>query len=540
MNREQRRKLKKIIGRKKRGAAYGRFSSNNQREESIDAQLRAIREYCEKEDIELVAEYTDEAQSGKTDNRDDFQEMVNDILKGRIEVDYILVHKFNRFARNKYDSALYKKRLREIGVKVISVTQKIDDTPEGEMLESFIETIDQYYSANLALEVKKGLKENALKGKYTGGKIPYGLKVDSDGFFCPDEKTAPVVRRIFQMYADGVPKGEIVRLLNEEGYRNQYGRFFNVRTIFDMLQNEKYIGVYIYRHTKEEVIKLEGVIKEPIISLELWEKVTELRKKTNKPKFREQKRYYYLTGKTVCGCCGHTYCGAGAKKTTATNMAAYYKCSGQTKARNGCKNRSLNKDYYEQKILDKVTEAVFTPERIRMIAEQVYKQLEAERKTPTIPTATLKKQLADVKAKQAELLDYMLDGVISRDVMDIKAAALSAEQKTLEKNIKKNSELENSQTISVEVIEKYINAFKTYLNSKKDDNHAYIKAVFDTFIKSVIVEEKEIKVEIKVDFSAFDFTLRGDIVQYGGPIRAITPLEFSISFQRKTHTQRLK
>jgi site-specific DNA recombinase len=425
-------------------------------------------------------------------------------------------------------------------VRVVSVTQKIDDTPEGEMLEGFIEVIDEYYSANLALEVKKGLKENALKGKYTGGKVPYGLRVDEDGYFCPDEKTAPIVRRIFEQFASGVPKGTIVKMLNEEGYRNQYGRFFNVRTIFDMLQNEKYVGVYIYRHTHEETIKLEGVIKDPIIDVELWEKVTALRQTRNKPKFRDQKRYYYLTGKTVCGKCGHTFCGAGAKKTSSTNLAAYYKCSGQTKARNGCKNGSLNKDYYEQKILEKVTEAVFTPKRVRYIAEQVFKQLEAERKAPKIPTATLKKQLADVKAQQAELLEIMLSSKISRDILEAKEAALATEQKTLEKNIKKNNELESSQIISVETIEKYINAFKVSINEKKEDEHRYIKAIFDTFLKRVVVGTNEIKVEIKVDFSAFDFTPRGEIAHFRGALRTITPLEFNVLFQRKKHTQRLK
>lgn len=520
--------------------AYARYSSNNQREESIDAQLRAINDYCEKEGIELLEEYFDEAQTGKNDGRDDFQRMVNAVLKGHITVDAVLVHKFNRFARNKYDSALYKKRLREIGVRVISVTQKIDDTPEGEMLEGFIEVIDEYYSANLALEVKKGLKENALKGKYTGGKIPYGLRVDEEGYYCPDLKTAHIVRRIFEQYAAGTPKTTIVKTLNEQGYRNQYGRFFNTRTLYDMLKNEKYVGIYIYQHTQEETIVLDDVIKDPIIDPELWEKVTVLRQSKNKPKFREQKRYYYLTGKTVCGCCGSTYCGAGSKKKSKTDEAAYYQCSGKTKARNGCKNGGLNKEYYERKILEKVTEAVFTPERVRSIAEQVCKQLEAERKTPQIPTAQLKRQLADVKAKQAELVDLKLDGKISRDILDIKASALAAEQKTLEKNIKKNSELENSQSISVEKIEKYINAFKVHLNDKKDDTHLYIKAVLDTFVKKIIVEANEIKVEIKVDFSAFDFTLRGDIVQYGGPIRALSPLNFSISFQRKKHQQSTK
>lgn len=528
------------MGGIKRAVAYARYSSNNQREESIDAQLRAINEFCNRERIDLLEEFSDEAQTGKNDGRDDFQRMVNAILKGHIVVDAVLVHKFNRFARNKYDSALYKKRLREIGVRVVSVTQKIDDTPEGEMLEGFIEVIDEYYSANLALEVKKGLKENALKGKYTGGKIPYGLRVDEDGFFCPDEKTAPVVRRIFEMYADGVPKSVICQQLNEEGHRNQYGRFFNTRTIYDMLRNEKYVGVYIYRHTHEETIKLEGVIKDPIIDVELWDKVTALRQVKNKPKFREQKRYYYMTGKAVCGCCGSTYCGAGAKKTASNNIAAYYKCSGKVKAKNGCKNTSLNKEYYEQRVLEKVTEAVFTPERVRYIAEQVYKQLEEERQKPLIPTATLKKQLAEVKAEQAELLKIMLKSKLSPEILEAEETALAHKQKVLEKNIKKNSELENSHTISVEKIVNYINAFKVFINEKKDDQHIYIKAIFDTFVNEVVVNPDEITVKIKVDFSTFDFTAGGEIAHYRGVMRTITPLNFNISFQRKKHQQSLK
>ncbi len=539
MNREQRRSLKKAIGRRKRGVGYGRYSSNNQREESIDAQLRAIRDYCDKEDIDLIAEYYDEAQTGTNDGRDDFQEMINAILKGYIEVDFVLVHKFNRFARNKYDSALHKKRLQEIGVKVISVTQKIDDSPEGEMLEGFIEVIDEYYSKNLALEVKKGLKENALKGKYTGGKIPYGLQVDSDGYFCPDPKTAPIVRRIFEQYADGIPKGAIVKMLNEQGYRNQFGRLFNTRTVFDMLQNEKYIGVYIYRHTREEIIKLDDVIKDPIIDVALWERVQTVRNSVNKPKFRERKRFYYMTGKTVCGCCGHTFCGAGAKKKSATTTAAYYKCSGQTKARNGCKNGSLNKDYYEEKILNRVLACVFTPEAVKDIAQRVYRQVEAERKLPQTPTAELKKQLAEIKRKEAELLDYMLDGKISRDVMEVKEKQLSTERKALERQIQKNIELENADILSVEKIEKFILAFKSALYEKKDDNHIFIKAVFDTFIDEIVVNADEITVKIKVDFSAFDFTPRGDIMQIRGALCTVAPLNISSSLRRKKHNERL-
>ena len=205
--------------RRKVAVAYARFSSNNQREESIDAQLRAIREYCEKENIELIAEFTDEAVSGKTDDREDFQNMINKLLKGHLQADYVLVHKFNRFARNKFDSALYKKKLRDVDVKVVSVSQKIDDTPEGELLEGFLETIDQYYSANLAAEVRKGLRENALKGKHAGGQVLFGYSLDDEGYYVPNEN-AKIVKRIFEEYVQGYPKTEICERLNKAHYNH--------------------------------------------------------------------------------------------------------------------------------------------------------------------------------------------------------------------------------------------------------------------------------------------------------------------------------
>ena len=239
--------------------AYARYSSNNQREESIDAQFRAIREYCDKNNIVLVETFADEAMTGKNDDREDFQNMIKAVMKGRIKVDSILVHKFNRFARNKIDSAIHKKRLKDIGVRVISVSQPIDDSPEGALLESLIEAMDEYYSANLAAEVRKGLRENALKGKHAGGQVLFGYDLDKDGYYVPNEN-ASVVKRIFEEFAGEHSKGGIIKRLNEEGFKNQRGKTFNVRTIYDILRNEKYIGNFIYTIAGMETIRLEGII----------------------------------------------------------------------------------------------------------------------------------------------------------------------------------------------------------------------------------------------------------------------------------------
>ncbi|MBR3592188.1 MAG: recombinase family protein [Clostridia bacterium] len=526
----QRRTIQRNGTKIKRAVAYARFSSNNQRDESIDAQLRAIREYCERNDIQLVDIYTDEAQSATTDNRDDFKVMIDNILKGKLDIDAVLVHKFNRFARNKYDSALYKKRLRDIGINVISVTQPIDDSPEGRILESLIEAMDEYYSENLALEVKKGMLENALKGKHTGGGKLLGLSVDDEGYYYPDEN-APIVQRIFKEYADGVPKAKIVERLNREGYKNQYGRPFNTRTLLDLLQNEKYIGNYVYNHTQTDIIRLEGVIKEPIIDEDLWDEVQKLRHTKNKPKHR--KRKYLLTGKMRCGLCGFTYCGSGGKKTNKNgDVAAYYKCQGKVKNKNGCTNPSLNKDYYEKLITDTITETVLTDNAIEEIAGMVLKQLEDDRKSPQTPTAKLKKQLAKIIEKQTKLTDLYLDGEMDRKTYDKRNAVLKEQRKNTEHQIEKNEYLEQSNSLSVEEIKWFITDFKKSLSADEE----YQQTIFNTFVDSIIVNEDNLDVTLKVDFS----TIRGDKVNNGGATRIISPLVINKTIKRKTHQQGLK
>lgn len=516
----------------RKAVAYARFSSNNQREESIDAQLRAISDYCERENIQLVDIYSDEAQSAKTDNRDDFKNMTDAIFKGNYDIDAVLVHKFNRFARNKYDSALYKKRLRDIGIKVVSVTQPIDDSPEGRILESLIEAMDEYYSENLALEVKKGMLENALKGKHTGGGKLLGLSVDDEGYYYPDEN-APIIYRIFKEYADGVPKTQIVERLNREGYRNQYGRKFNTRTITDLLQNEKYIGNFIYNHTQTEIIRLEGIIKNPIVDDDLWERVQELRKNANKPKHR--KRKYLMTGKLRCGICGFTYCGSGAKKKNKNgDMSAYYKCQGKIKNKNGCTNPSLNKDYYEKLVIDTITKNVLTDNAIDEIAVSVTIQLEKERKAPLIPTAKLRNQLDKVKDKQTRLMELYLDGGIERKVLDEKNNALKEERKHIEEQIERNLYLEQSNILDVQDIKNMILEFREELRNNPDFDFAQV--VFNTFVDSIVVYPDTLEVNLRVDFS----TLGGDKRKNRGASHPITPLLINKSIKRKTHQQPLK
>lgn len=514
----------------KRAIAYARFSSNNQREESISAQLRAIREYCDGQGIKLVDIYTDEAQTATNDNRDNFQVMMKKVMKGYYDIDAVIVHKFNRFARNKYDSALYKKRLREIGIKVISVTQPIDDSPEGRILESMIEAMDEYYSENLALEVQKGMRENALAGKSTGGGRVLGLSVDENGYYFPNEQ-APIVKRIFTEFVGGVPKTKICERLNKEGYRNQYGRKFNTRTLDGILQNEKYVGTYVYNITHAETIRLEGVIQNPIIDENLWIKAQEKKRENNKPRYRAKARFYFMSGKIRCGVCGSTYCGSGSKKSGRGNKVnAYYCCSGKTKQKNGCTNGSLNKEYYENKISDKLIETILTDDFIKVISNDVFVKLETDKKEPQVPTEKLKRQLADIKSKQSKLMDLYIASKLDKDMLDEKSQELTDEKRLIEQQIAKNEVMAESSSIQIEEIEKYIKSLIRNLYSSDSTKEEIAQILFHTFVDEVVVYVNHIEIKIKADFSAFE----GDNSIIGRAIVSIAPAHLQSTIARRT------
>ena len=530
------RTIDRNIRHRKTAVAYARFSSNNQRDESIDAQLRAIREYCQKENIELIEVFTDEAISGKTDDREDFQNMIKQLLKGTLPVDYVLVHKFNRFARNKYDSALYKKKLKDIGIKVISVTQKIDETPEGELLEGFLETIDQYYSANLAVEVRKGLRENALKGKHAGGQVLFGYSLDKEGYYQPNEN-AKIVKRIFEEYAAGYPKTEICERLNREGYRNQRGNKFNTRTIYDLLRNEKYIGNYVYTIDKKETIRLDGIIQNPPIDRKLWETVQELcQDGSAKSRYRKKKRQYYLTGKMQCEVCGSHISGGGSKRSGNRKdgkLNYYYKCVGKSKYRNGCTNPSINKDWFEPRVLKTIINAVMAEQQIKLIAKEAYAELETMRTTPAVTTAQLKKELASILKKQERLADLYLEGDMSKEMLNERKSEFTRRKYQIEDELDKRKHVAEAEDLTEADIEEFITEFVEDLKngfSQSDDE--FMRRMFNTFIEKIVVGKEKITVHIHTPFGCMG---GGDSEKLSGVIHKLSPVRIERTFPRKKH-----
>ncbi len=280
-----------------RAVIYARYSCDNQREESIEGQLRECREFAVRKGYTLVGSYIDRAVSAKTDNRPEFQRMVKESSGGLF--DMVIVWKLDRFARNRYDSAHYKAVLRKNGVKVISATEAISEGAEGIILESVLEGYAEYYSAELSEKVIRGMTENALKCQYNGGYVPIGYKIDESRHYQIDELVAPLVKEAFLMYVNGKQIKDIVEFMNEKGVVTSRKKPVTKTTISTVLQNRKYIGEYQYR----DVVIPNGVPS--IIAKEVFDMAkARLAKNRYGPAAMKAVIKYILSTKNVLNECG--------------------------------------------------------------------------------------------------------------------------------------------------------------------------------------------------------------------------------------------
>ena len=373
----------------KKAVAYARFSSDNQRDESIDAQLRAIRKYADDNGIEIVHEYIDRAKTGTNADRESFQEMLNDSRDGGFSL--VIVHKLDRFARNRFDSAISKAKLKNNGVRVVSVLEHLDDTPESIIItEGLLEAMSEYYSANLSREVMKGMKENALSCKHTGGKPPLGYHVGEDMRLEIDEREAPFVKFIFDAILNGMTYSEIISELNKRGAKTKKGGTFGKNSLHAILTNEKYTGVYIYNRAvsknasgkrnnhkskdAENIIRIEGGVPR-IISKEKFDAVQKILGKRRSLSHTKSsaKESYLLAGKIFCGVCGNTYCG-NRQKNSHGYLYITYRCN--TRSRKGtkaCRNKEINRDKLEKYVLKLLADVLFDKNRIPATIEEYNK-----------------------------------------------------------------------------------------------------------------------------------------------------------------------
>jgi len=339
---------------------YARYSSHNQTEQSIEGQLETCYEYAKNNGYVVIGEYIDRAQSGTTDNRAEFQRMIADSDKHTFEA--VLVYQLDRFARNRYDSAINKQRLKKNGVRVISARENISDDASGILVEGVLESMAEYYSAELSQKIRRGMNINAEKHLSNGSNPGLGYVVDEKRRFHIDPETASIVREIFEMYASGKTVTEINQYLNDKQIKTSHGNEFNKNSLHRILRNKRYIGYYIYRDTEVP----DAMPR--IIDDELFMRVQRILDRNKKAPARARaKEEYILTTKLFCGYCREMMIGYSGTSKTGT-MYHYYICKNSRKKQ--CQKKLVNKQTIEDKVVLECRK-LLTDSNIKKIAEAV-------------------------------------------------------------------------------------------------------------------------------------------------------------------------
>lgn len=391
---------------------YARYSSSNQREESIEGQLRECRRYAEANGFQVIKEYTDSAISGRSDARPAFQRMIREAESGSFSA--VIVWKLDRFARNRHDAAVYRYELKKSGVKIYSVMEAISDGPEGIILEGLMESLAEYYSANLSENIKRGTYDSALKRQVLG-RCPLGYKKGPDGRYAVDPKTAPIVQRIFREYSEGRTMHEIREGLNADGLISSYGHSFSDNSFHFMLRNRKYIGVYEYK----DILDPAGI--PAIVERDLFDRVQRLLGGSEPRKRRHKAETvpvsYLLTTKLFCGHCGRPMTGESARSRSG-KVYYYYSCTGaKGRFRNGCKKKRVPKDWIEGQVVRVLMDEILTDEFIEELADHFSRAQDAERISPELEA--FRAQLADVSKKIDNLNAAIAAGVWSSSTRDL-------------------------------------------------------------------------------------------------------------------------
>ena len=455
-----------------KGVIYARYSSDNQREESIEGQIRECKAFAKKNDIQIIETYIDRALSAKTDNRPDFQRLIKDSVSKKFDV--ILVWKLDRFARDKEDSAYYKWALKKNGIKVISATEMITDTPEGALLESVLEGIAQYYSAELSVKVVRGLTENALKCKYNGGTLPIGDVVDSEQFYQADPLTAPVVMEAFQHYANGASMQEITDEMNLKGVRTKRGGKISINSVTRMLRNRKYIGEYKYR----DIVNPNGI--PAIVSQDLFDRVQE-RMASNKkaPAKHKAEDEYLLTTKLFCGKCQCFMVGESGTSHTGF-VHRYYKCV-SVKNHKGCDKKSVQKDFIENLVIEQIKKLIFDDELIEKLTDTVM-ELQGKENT-ALPL--LRKQYTDTQKAIDNMLNAIQQGILTAST---KERLESLEEKKSELSTQIIKEEMTKPTLTREQVLFWFHRFRKLDTTKLEHRRRLI----DSFVNAVFVYDDRI------------------------------------------------
>lgn len=489
-----------------RKRAYVRYSDHKQDDGfSVEYQMTEIDDFMYRNGMEQPKYHIDQAISGtKVAGREAFFELVNDVKDGLVDV--IVVYKLNRIFRNAYESQKYRKLFKKHGVKLMSVTQQIDeDTSAGRLMTNVLSDIDQYQSETISDHVKSSMREMARQGYFTGGTVPFGytLEIIENGKkprkkYKPDEAESAVVRKLFELYADGYSLRYLQNYLTDNGHLTRQGKQFGITTIARMLGNDFYIGTLRYSTQGYEDIVIESAMP-PIIDARLWQKVQERKNANKQVQPRKRKRLYALTGKIYCGICGNHFYGmqSGSKQGGKYYAYRYYICS-KRKGYQSCKCDRIRKDYIEDIVLQEIKQRILNDEAISRLASEISAICSSSPSEITAEIKSLSKRKKEVEKQIETLLEMRLNGEMSAAILKKKSVGLEAELAEIDINIFSLEErLKNS--VTPESVERYLRSMLSHADSTDDD---VLKNLFDNFVERIVIDNETVDVTLVVRPSA--------------------------------------
>lgn len=402
---------------------YARYSAGpRQTDQSIEGQLRVCHDYCRQKGLEVVGEYCDRHISGRTDERPEFQRLIKDAKAKRF--DAVVVYKTDRFARNKYDSAIYKRELKLAGVQIYYAAEAIPEGPEGIILESLMEGLAEYYSAELAQKIRRGMKESALKCKSTGPGRPLGYLVDDDLHYQVDPDTAPIVQAIFEMYIRGESNAAICTYLNERGLRTKQGNPFNKNSVNRIIKNRKYIGEYSYN----DIVIPQGmpaIIGEDVFAMAQ----AEMERRKGRKRAPAQKAEYLLAGRLFCGHCNAAMIGVSGTGKSGKKWYYYY-CPNNRGKKKECEKDQVSRDWLENLVADLTIEYVLQEDVLREISEKVFASQELQNDSRQ-EIDFYSKKLAENKKSILGVLKAIESGIVT-ETLPARLQELEQERTVLE------------------------------------------------------------------------------------------------------------
>lgn len=480
------------------GYIYARYSPGPQQTEaSIEGQVRECKEYADRNGIRIINIYSDSKQTGRNDKRAGFQKMLRDCKRGGVSV--VLVWKLDRFGRNRAEIAQNRALLKLSGVKVVSAMEHIPETPEGIILESVLEGMAEYYSANLAENVKRGLKENALQCKFNGAGQSLGYVVGDDRRYKIEPTEAAVVKRIFIEYDGGAKIADIWRGITADGIKTKRGKEFTQYGIARILSNRIYIGEYRYG----DIVTPGGVPR--IIDDDLFNRVQARRGAGGRSPRRRGVSSdvdFLLTGKCICGCCKGTMRGtSGTGK--GGNKFYYYACHNKIFKHAPCTKKNVNKEWLEGEVTRLTAEYILNDDIIDYIADKVVK-VQAEEQADKSMLRYYENELKETQSALNNLVKAIEAGMVTATT---KARLFELEERkaALEISIEKEKiqypPLEKMQVVY------FLQRFK----GGAVDDKEYQRQIIDLFVNKVIVYDDRITITYNVSGEHNELT--ADIIE---------------------------